>query len=87
MWGHEGDALEIGVWREEKLERWKRRFINMKLHIQWNITFSLFFPSIMAEVRSEVVQGFDSIESYCLNQKDETCPKVSKVVENHAFSE
>ena len=36
----------------------------MKLHIQWNITFSLFFPSIMAEVRSEVVQGFDSEGNY-----------------------
>lgn len=43
VWGHEGDALEIGVWWEEKLERWKRRFINMKLHIQWNITFIYSF--------------------------------------------
>lgn len=34
VWGHEGDALEIGVWWEEKVERWKRRFIIMKLHIQ-----------------------------------------------------
>ena len=24
---------------------------------------------------------------HCLNQKDETCPKDSKDVENHAFSE
>ena len=34
VWDHEGDALEIGVWWEEKVERWKRRFIIMKLHIQ-----------------------------------------------------
>ena len=34
VWGHEGDALDIGVWWEEKVERWKRRFIIMKLHIQ-----------------------------------------------------
>ena len=26
VWDHEGDALEIGVWWEEKVERWKRRF-------------------------------------------------------------
>ena len=46
----------------------------MKLHIQWNITFSLFFPSNMAEVRSEVVQGFDSIESYKDVINGESCP-------------
>ena len=48
-------------------------------------TLLVYYPKypLMCEICAVAI--CDS--GYCLNQKGETCPKVSKVVENHAFSE
>ena len=53
------------------------RFLAAKCQIQ------KVSPVLNVEVR----EFQPKIENYGLNKKDETCPKVSKVVENHAFSE
>ena len=45
-------------------------------------------PTVIPIARNKaMIMHMKNNSKHCLNQKDETCPKDSKDVENHAFSE